>query len=276
MMSHLEMHSVCIIPNSTNLDNVDAVYSMSHSSLPIFRFETEFRTKIIQNADTESSEYHCLTKGTGDTLTSNDCTSDKSFHCTDDKGNESCVAVLNDDISCSLTYQFRPCSDHLPVLCRDKNNPSHISTPYFVNRGSHFPADSTESTFIELCKPTSTKISDVQRPGENNETFGKVVLVNVVLFLLCIISVIMFIFRNRFHKPVGVTSKQIFPNNIVNRNTMIQTGIHSERNNRVSPNEQIVVRASSNEPLELRHNNFHIGELEFQEIVNVTIGETEI
>lgn len=44
----------------------------------------------------------------------------------------------------------------------------------------------------------------------------------------------------------------------------------------VSPNEDSAVRGSSNEPLELQRNDFHITQIDLQEIVTVTMGETEI
>ncbi|XP_071132915.1 neuroendocrine convertase 2-like [Mytilus edulis] len=82
----------------------------------------------------------------------------------EDKGNEQCVSIRKKSTSMSLNYQFRLCSDHLPVLCKDENDSNLISTPVLRNQGSQFSACSTKSNFERTTWPTVTNMYDVERP----------------------------------------------------------------------------------------------------------------
>ncbi|CAC5401466.1 unnamed protein product [Mytilus coruscus] len=277
LKSQLVKIPVCIFWDSTKQENVDDVYSISRRSLPIFKFETDLQTKIIQKGDGKPDKYHCLAKTNG-TLTANDCTSKKKFTCEggkqhytvgysgygtwtnatykclvdyesllknqsiysdywlryfmyeEDKENQQCVAIRKNGTSLSLTYQFRPCSDRWPVLCKDEHDSSHISTPLFVNHESQFSTDSTESTF------TSTNLSDVQRPGVKKDTFvvGEIVVVNVVLFGLCILFVSMIKLRNHLNMQLCQTANQKLRRKTIHGNHIVQRDENSQRDNGVS------------------------------------------
>ncbi|XP_052067826.1 uncharacterized protein LOC127707382 [Mytilus californianus] len=199
---------------------------MSHSSLPIFKFETEFRYKSIQKDNKDARNHHCLAIKNG-IFTTADCSLKMTAVCTggdsrfgtwiftihscllknesvsnnqsafretwlgyfmyeEDKANQRCAAILRNNFTQSLTYQLRNCSDHLAVLCKDENNISPFSTSTTLNNGSLFSSNSTN---------TSTNIFNVQDPGKKNQTLGEIVIVNVVLFCLIILFVVMIILR---------------------------------------------------------------------------------
>ncbi|XP_052069396.1 uncharacterized protein LOC127708539 [Mytilus californianus] len=193
----------------------------------------------------------------------------------EDESNQRCGAILRNDITQPPTYQFRPCSDHLHVLCMDETDSSFISTPISINSDNQIPANSTESAFDVSFKPTSTQIADVQRSGVKNNTFvvGEVVIVNVVLFGLCILVVIMIILRKRLTLQVCQTAKQKFQRCNISKNPMVQTNGNSEMKNR---NKTELVRDSYDETWELRRNIVHNGELDQQDIIIVQTEETEI
>ncbi|CAC5388098.1 unnamed protein product [Mytilus coruscus] len=120
------------------------------------------------------------------------------FKYEEDKANEQCVAIIRNDNSLPLTYQFRPCSDRLPVLCNDSNFSSHIITPVFVNRGSLFSGDSKETIFGRNIDTTLTNNSDVQRLGVSNDEIdlciriiagGAAFFATIIIFLLVIVYI---------------------------------------------------------------------------------------
>ncbi|VDI26776.1 Hypothetical predicted protein [Mytilus galloprovincialis] len=77
--------------------------------------------------------------------------------------NEQCVSIMRDNISLSLSYQFRPCSDHLPVVCKEGSYTGHnVVTTVFENQ---FPENATQSAFDRTINQTSTDISEEQRLG---------------------------------------------------------------------------------------------------------------
>ncbi|CAC5398606.1 unnamed protein product [Mytilus coruscus] len=245
LTSHVEKSPVCIFWEVPEVDIVDKIYSISRNSLPIFKFETDLRTEIIQKGDREHHKHYCLAKRNGDigygtwTTAIYNCAVEytslvkhnstyfdywlRYFMYEEDKGNKQCVAITRDTMFRKLTYQFRPCSDRLPVLCVDESN-SQLITPVFGNRGSQFPANSTEPM-----NPTSSNMPDVQRPEE-------IVYVNVVLFGLCILFAILIILRKRFTLCVRPTANKKFRRYNINESQMVQTDGNSERNNGVSQN----------------------------------------
>ncbi|CAC5377647.1 unnamed protein product [Mytilus coruscus] len=133
-----------------------------------------------------------------------------------DESNQRCALILRNDITQSPIYQFRLCSDHLHVLCMDETDSSLISTQILINSDNHIPANSTETAFDISFKPTSTQMVDVQRSGVKTNTFvvGEVVIVNVVLFGLCIFIVIMIFLRKRLTLQVCQTAKQKFQSSL--------------------------------------------------------------
>ncbi|CAC5387921.1 unnamed protein product [Mytilus coruscus] len=221
------------------------------------------------------------------------------FSCLD-KENEQCVAILRKDISLSLTNQFKPCSEHLSVLCNEEHNSDvlhieigsdgrgsgtnksptpcqfcggvHTSTPVFVNYGSQFSKGSTESIFDRSLEPVSTNSSNVQRPGKKNDTFGKMVIVNVVLFGLCVLIVTMIILRKRLTVQVCQRAGQKFRRNTINKKSMVQKDRNSDIDN---GNENRAVHDNYNDPWELRHNIVQLGELNQQDIIDIQMEETE-
>ncbi|XP_071131751.1 uncharacterized protein [Mytilus edulis] len=80
LKSQLVQIPVCIFFDSTKMENVDDAYSLSRRSLPIFKFETDLRNKMIQNGEGIPHKHHCLAKTNG-SFTTNDCNSTKKFTC---------------------------------------------------------------------------------------------------------------------------------------------------------------------------------------------------
>ncbi|CAG2185530.1 unnamed protein product [Mytilus edulis] len=237
----LVMQPVCITPNFKNRDNVDGVYSISHSSLPIFKFETGFRKMSKQKDGTERYKHHCLARSINETLTDSDCRSTKNYYCVGgangngiwsyainkclDKNallsidrsdyqdywlsyfmyeeyeeDEQCVAIQRNNISVSLTKKFRPCSEHLPVLCNDEQNSVKTSTPVFGNHGSQLSKTSTKSTSDRSFGTISTNISNNQKPGENNVTLDlciKIAAGGTTSFAVITILLLVIIFIQR-------------------------------------------------------------------------------
>ncbi|VDI82291.1 Hypothetical predicted protein [Mytilus galloprovincialis] len=57
-----------------------------------------------------------------------------------DKGNEQCVSIRKNSTSMSLNYQFRLCSDHLPVLCEDENDSNYLCSKIIAGGAVTFAA----------------------------------------------------------------------------------------------------------------------------------------
>ncbi|CAC5419078.1 unnamed protein product [Mytilus coruscus] len=112
---------VCIVLEPAGKESVDHSYSISRYTLPIFRFE-----KGSTGYATWSTAISvCL--GKNESLSKNVVHFPYNgdywlpyFKYKEDKANEQCVSIVMNDNSLPLTYQFRPCSGRLPVLCKDK------------------------------------------------------------------------------------------------------------------------------------------------------------
>ncbi|XP_052068513.1 uncharacterized protein LOC127707786 [Mytilus californianus] len=192
------------------------------------------------------------------------------FKYEEEKANEQCVAILRTDISRSLTFEYRSCSDHLPVLCFDESYPSNIITPVLRNRGSEFSESSTKSNFQRTTRPTLANISDVKRP-----VVGEIVVVNVVLFGLCSLFAVLIIFRKRLALQVCQTANQKLRRNNINTKPVVQTDGTSEKNKGIRQHENNTDHDNYVEPWELRQNIVHMGELYQQDIINLQTEETE-
>ncbi|CAG2185529.1 unnamed protein product [Mytilus edulis] len=284
----LVMQPVCIVQKITNWDNVEDVYSMSHSSLPIFKFETGFLNMSKQKDGSKRHKHHCLARSINETLTDSDCRSKKNYYCVsgangngvwsyainiclfknsslsnDRRDNqdywlgyfmyeeyeedEQCVAIQRNNISASLTKTFRPCSEHLSVLCNDEQNSVETITPVFAN----------------------TNTTNLQRHDETN---GEMIIVNVVLFGLCVFIITLIIFRKRLSAKVCQTAGKKFRRNKSIENKKVQKNRNSDADNE---HGNRAVRDSYNDPWELRHNIVQQDELNQQDIIDVSIEETE-
>ncbi|CAC5419083.1 unnamed protein product [Mytilus coruscus] len=300
-------------------DDVDKVFLISRETLPIFKFKTDFRTKIIQNGGREPHKHHCLANRNG-TLEIYYCKSEKNFSCEggyigygtwttaiykcllnnqslledksdlmeywlryfrfeDDHGIEKCVAVERKNMSRTLIYQFRPCSDLVLVLCKDERESSHIITPLIGNDGSRFSGESTESIFDRTMKPSSTNSTDhVQRPGINNgicvmkiKTICKILEYNSKRKHIAV----QLFSRKKTRRVACQTVNKKFSRNIMKKNRMDTTSCTRQRNKGTLQNENEAVPAIYNEPWELRRNIVHMGELHLQDVINVQTEETE-
>ncbi|CAC5419084.1 unnamed protein product [Mytilus coruscus] len=194
------------------------------------------------------------------------------------ESNHRCVAIIRKDDIHSLTYQYRNCSDRLPTLCKKGNSSRYSDTQIHVKYSRVFPADSTESKFEKSFKPTSANVSDIQGSGEmstDNKTFEEIVVVNVVLFGVCILVILMIILRKRFNLQLCSRAIQKSRRNTIKRNPFELTDGNNTGNNTVPQNENNLVRDSYTEPWELRHNIVHMDELYQQDIIDVQTEETE-
>ncbi|CAC5419082.1 unnamed protein product [Mytilus coruscus] len=278
-----------------------------------------FRTKIIQNGGREPHKHHCLANrngtleiyyckseknfsceggyigyGTWTTaiykclLNNQSLLEDKSdlmeywlryFRFEDDHGIEKCVAVERKNMSRTLIYQFRPCSDLVLVLCKDERESSHIITPLIGNDGSRFSGESTESIFDRTMKPSSTNSTDhVQRPGINNgicvmkiKTICKILEYNSKRKHIAV----QLFSRKKTRRVACQTVNKKFSRNIMKKNRMDTTSCTRQRNKGTLQNENEAVPAIYNEPWELRRNIVHMGELHLQDVINVQTEETE-
>ncbi|XP_076075843.1 uncharacterized protein LOC143046570 [Mytilus galloprovincialis] len=288
---------------------VDEVYSSSRLSLPIFKFETDLWAKIVQKEDGERDKHQCLAKTNG-TFTTNNCNSKKSFVCKgglygfgtwsnaiynctvtgsllkkenddsdhwlkyfkykEEKANEQCVAIVRTNNSRSLTYEYRSCSERLPVLCVNQSYSSHINTPELRNQGREFPASPTELDFERTIWPTLTNMSDVERP-----VVEKIVVVNVVLFGLCSLFVVLIIFRKRLALQVCPKANQKLRRNNINTKPVVQRDGNNETNKEKCQNENNMDRDNYVEPWEMRQNIVHMDEPCSQDSIDVETEETE-
>ncbi|VDI82292.1 Hypothetical predicted protein [Mytilus galloprovincialis] len=187
-----------------------------------------------------------------------------------DKGNEQCVSIRKNSTSMSLNYQFRLCSDHLPVLCEDENDSNLISTQVLRNQGSEFSASTTDSNFERTTWPTLTNMFVVERP-----VVGKIVVVNVVLFGLCIIFVVLIIFRKRLALQVCPKANQQLRRNNIKTKSVVQRNGDGEKNKGKCQNENNTDRDNYVEPWEMRQNIVHMNEPYQQNIIDVQTEETE-
>ncbi|CAC5419079.1 unnamed protein product [Mytilus coruscus] len=93
----------------------------------------------------------------------------RHFMYEEDQGSTQCVAITWDNISRSLTYQFRPCSNRLPGVCKDKSDSSYgsyASTQIPVEfNDSQFPTHTTQLAFGRPLL-SSSNISDERRHEE--------------------------------------------------------------------------------------------------------------
>ncbi|XP_063447569.1 uncharacterized protein LOC134727117 [Mytilus trossulus] len=159
-----------------------------------------------------------------------------------------CVALLIKSADQSSFYQYRNCSDFLPILCKEGSN---------LNNDSLFPANSTESAFGSTSEPSSA-------------AKGKIVIVNFVLVGLCIFVIMLIILRKQVNMQNCQTANQKSRSNTINK----QPKAHRDRNS-VRDNEDENRAARYNESWELRHNIVQLGQLDQQGIINVQLEETE-
>ncbi|VDI42884.1 Hypothetical predicted protein [Mytilus galloprovincialis] len=68
----------------------------------------------------------------------------------EDEGDEQCVAIQRNNISLSLTKKFRPCSEHLPVLCNDEQNTDRSIGTISTNTSYNQKPDENNVT-LDLC-----------------------------------------------------------------------------------------------------------------------------
>lgn len=112
---------MCMSTDVRNAQIIDRVYLMSHSSLPIFKFETEFWSKGIQKNGTEGIKYNCLTKRQDGTFISINCSSNNIIYCAD--GHRAYG---------TWSYAINLCLLRNESLLKEQNNSSHYWLGYFM------------------------------------------------------------------------------------------------------------------------------------------------